>query len=71
MPIVNAAAVVKTLAHGEIVLLLNQYVYLGQGKTIRSNAQIEHNRNKVDGRSNSVGCKQCIVMLKVDVFRCL
>ena len=64
LAIVNAAAVVKALAHGEIVVIMNRYAYLGQGKTIHSSGQIEHYKNTVDDRSRAVGGKQLIVTLE-------
>ncbi len=45
LEIVTAAGVVSTTT-GQAILILHQYAYLGQGKTIHSAAQIEHYKIK-------------------------
>jgi len=40
IPIVTAGGVVKT-QHGPAIVILHQYAYTGQGKTIHSSAQLE------------------------------
>ena len=64
LPIVTAASLVETVDGDQIIVLMNQYAYLGQGKTIHSSGQIEHYKNKVDDRSKAVGGKQRIVTLE-------
>lgn len=45
---------------GHVVLILNQYAYSGEGKTIHSSGQLEWYKNKVDDRSTHVGGHQHI-----------
>ena len=63
LDIVTAAALV-TSDQGPIVLILHQYAYLGQGKTIHSSGQLEHYSIEVDDRSRVVKGKQRIVTLE-------
>ena len=59
IPIVTAGGVTKT-QRGEIILILNQYVYVGKGTSIHSSPQIEACSNKVDDKAIKVGGKQVI-----------
>jgi len=62
LPLVDATAKVET-QHGDAIIVLRQYAYLGLGRTIHSSGQIEHFKNKVHDRSRTVGGKQCIKTL--------
>ena len=53
LPIVTAAAKVETTS-GPVILLLHQYAYLGQGKTIHSSGQMEHYEIDVCDKSKKV-----------------
>ena len=59
IPIVTAGGVTKT-QRGEVILILNQYAYIGKGTLIHSSPQIEAYNNKVDDRAIKVGGKQVI-----------
>ena len=59
IPIVTAGGVTKT-QRGEVILILNQYAYVGKGTSIHSSPQIEAYNNKVDDRAIKVGGKQVI-----------
>ena len=59
IPIVTAGGVTKT-QRGEVILILNQYAYLGKGTSIQSSPQIEAYNNKVDDKSIKLGGKQII-----------
>ena len=59
LKIVDAAAKVMTQV-GPVIIIMHQYAYHGQGRTIHSAIQIEHFKNKVDDRSMRVGGQQCI-----------
>ena len=54
IPIVTAAGVTKTQRR-EVILILNQYAYVGKGTSIHSSPQIEAYSNKVDDRTIKVG----------------
>ncbi|EEC42961.1 predicted protein [Phaeodactylum tricornutum CCAP 1055/1] len=62
LDIVTAAGYTES-QNGPIILIMNQYAHLGQGKTIHSSAQLEHYRNHVEDRSRTVGGNQRIVTL--------
>ncbi len=57
--IVTAGGVTKT-QRGEVILILNQYAYVGRGTSIHSSPQIEAYKNKVDDRAIKAGGKQVI-----------
>ena len=59
IPIVTAAGVTKT-QRGEVILILDQYAYVGKGTSIHSSPQIEAYSNKVDDRAIKVGGRQVI-----------
>ena len=59
IPIVTAGGVTKT-QRGDIILILNQYAYVGKGTSIHSSPQIEAYKNKCDDRAIKVGGKQVI-----------
>ena len=63
LDIVTAAGVIET-QKGSCIAILNQYAYLGKGKTIHSSGQLEFHKNQVDDRSKKVGGKQCIQTLE-------
>ena len=52
IPIVTAAGVVDS-QHGPIVLIMNQYAHVKNGKTIHSSAQLEAHGVTVDDRAIS------------------
>ena len=54
VPIVTAGGVTKT-HRGEVIVILNQYAYTGQGTSIHSSAQIESYNNLVDDRAIKAG----------------
>ena len=60
IPIVTAAGVVES-QHGPIVLIMNQYAHLSNGKTIHSSAQLEAHGITVDDRAISNGGYQRII----------
>ena len=47
IPIVTAAGVVNT-QRGEVILIMHQYAYIPNGKTIHSAGQLEHHGIRVD-----------------------
>jgi hypothetical protein len=55
--IVTAGAFVET-NRGPVILIMNQYVHAGKGKTIHSSGQMEWFKNGVDDRSKKVGGTQ-------------
>lgn len=59
IPIVTATGVTKT-QRGEVILILNQYAYVGKGTSIHSSPQIESYSNNLDDRSTKVGGRQLI-----------
>jgi hypothetical protein len=59
LPICTGAAF--TVTHrGPVILIMHQYAYFGQGKTINASGQLEFFKNTVDEKSRIVGGKQCI-----------
>jgi len=61
IPIVTAGGVVKT-QHEPAIVILHQYAYTGQGRTIHSSAQLEWYKNDVNDKSMKVaGGLQCIL----------
>lgn len=62
LDIVTAAGIVESQC-GPIIVIINQYAYLGRDKTIHSSAQLEHYHNRVQDCSRTVGGNQCIVTL--------
>jgi len=46
---------------GEVVLIMNQYAYQGEGKTIHSPCQLEHFGQVVDDKPKTLGGRQSIV----------
>jgi hypothetical protein len=62
LPIVTAAGLV-TSTKGPLIVIMHQYAYSGQGKTIHSSGQLEHYQTKVDDRSIKVGGKQRLLTL--------
>ena len=61
LPIVTAGAVVST-QKGEVIIVMNQYVYSGFGHTIHSSIQMEAYNHYVDDKSNKAGGRQFIRM---------
>ena len=60
VPIVTAGAIIST-QHGRVILILNQYAYIGNGKTIHSSGKMEIFGNEVNDKSMKVpGGLQCI-----------
>ena len=59
LKIVDASAKVMT-QRGPVVLILRQYAWHGQGRTIHSAIQLEYYKNRVDDRSILAGGTQCI-----------
>ena len=53
LPLVTAGGVVQS-QHGPVIAILHQYAYTGQGKTIRSSAQLEWFKNEVHDHSLQV-----------------
>jgi len=53
IPIVTAGGAFKT-QHGPAIVILHQYAYTGQGKTIHSSAQLEWYKNDVNDKSMKV-----------------
>ena len=58
----TVGGVVRT-QRGEVIVVMNQYAYTGNGKTIHSSAQLESYKQKVDDRSMKVGGEQRITTL--------
>ena len=50
LDIVQAGAVVST-QHGEIIIVLNQYAWMPDSKTIHSSGQLEHYKNVINDKS--------------------
>ena len=68
LPIVTAGGVVSS-QRGEVLVILHQYAYVPQGKTIHSSIQLESFKNKVDDRSTKVaGGTQSITTLEGFTF---
>ena len=59
IPIVTSAGVAKS-QRGDIIVILNQYAYMGKGTSIHSSPQIEFYKNHVDDRAIKVGGRQLI-----------
>jgi hypothetical protein len=51
LPLVTAAAVVDTVSHEPMVVIMHQYAYTGKGKTIHPSGQLVHYKNHVDDKS--------------------
>ena len=62
LDIVQCASLANT-NHGCVNLIMNEYAYYGNGRTIHSVGQIEWHKNLVDDKSVKVGGKQCIATL--------
>ena len=62
IPIITAGAVINT-QKGEVIAIMNQYAYIGKGKTIHSCGQLEAHKQIVDDKSMKVGGKQRIETL--------
>ena len=62
IPLVTVGGVTSTI-RGEVILIMHQYAYHGENKTIHSSPQIEHSKNIVDDRSIKVGGGQHITTL--------
>jgi hypothetical protein len=61
IPIVTAGTVVKT-QRGEVILIMNQYAHMGQGKIIHSSAQLEvHGMDVNDKSLKAAGGRQRII----------
>lgn len=60
LELVSAAGLVDTNV-GPRIVILNQYAYLGKGKTIHSSGQLEYYKHEVWDKSSKVGGKQCII----------
>ena len=61
LKIAQAAALVKTVSDGNIIVIMSQYADLGHGKTIHSKGQLEHFGQIVDDTSRRSGGRQCII----------
>ena len=57
--IVDASAKITT-QRGDVIVILKNYAYHGQGRTIHSAGQIEYYKNQVNDKSMKVGGTQCI-----------
>ncbi|KAL7574030.1 hypothetical protein ACA910_015609 [Epithemia clementina (nom. ined.)] len=62
LDIVTCAGIINT-NHGNVVLIMNEYAYYGQGNSIHSVGQIEWYKNHVDDKSVNIGGTQCITFL--------
>ena len=62
MPIVTAGAVINT-QKGEVIAIMNQYAYIGKGKSIHSCGQLEAYKQVVHDKSRNVGGLQRIETL--------
>ena len=62
IPIVTTGGVVST-QKGEVIAIMHQYAYVGQGKTIHSCTQLEAHKQTVHDKSKKVGGKQWIETL--------
>ena len=61
--IVTAGAVTRT-QRGDVILIMNQYAYIENGRTIHSCAQMEIFQSDVNDKSLKIpGGKQCITTL--------
>ena len=60
--IVTAGGVTRT-QRGEVILILNQYAYVGKGTSIHSSPHMESYKTKVDDRAIKVGGRQIIQTL--------
>lgn len=48
---------------GEVIAIMHQYAYVGNGKTIHSCVQLETHKQTMHDRSKKIGGMQCIEML--------
>ena len=62
IPIVTAGGVVQS-QRGPVIAILNQYAYVGRGRSIHLSGQLEWYKNEVNDRSIKVGGKQHITTL--------
>jgi hypothetical protein len=62
IPIVTAGGVVHS-QRGPVIAILNQYAYVGRGRSIHSSCQLEWYKNEVNDRSIKVGGLQQITTL--------
>ena len=53
LPIVTVGGVVPSQL-GDVIAIMHQYAYIGEGKTIHSSAQFEHYKNDVNDKSFKV-----------------
>ena len=53
LPIVTVGGVVPS-QRGDVIVIMHQYAYMGDGKTIHSSAQLEHFENNVNDKSLKV-----------------
>ena len=63
LKVVDASALAMS-NRGPIILIMRQYAYHGQNRTIHSSLQIEYHGNYVDDRSLGAGGRQCIAFLQ-------
>ena len=67
LKMVDAAS--KTYSQrGEVIIIIHQCAYHGQGRSIISSCQVEHYKNIVHDQSMKVGGKQCIKTMDGYVF---
>ena len=67
IPIVTAGGVVNT-QKGEVILVMNQYASVRNGKTIHSSGQIESFGVTVDDKSIKVGWYQRMITPDIYIF---
>lgn len=53
LPIVTVGGVAPS-QRGDVIVIMHQYAYIGEGKTIHSSAQLEHYKNDVNDKSLKV-----------------
>ena len=60
IPIVTCGALVNT-QRGNVIVIMNQYARVRNGKTIHSCVQLEAHKHEVDDKSNTAGARQRII----------
>ena len=61
LKLAQAAALVKTMEDGPIIVIMSQYANYGIGQTVHSKGQMEHFGVIIDEKSRNAGSKQCII----------
>ena len=67
IPIVIADGATNT-QRGEVIIILNQYVYVGKGTSFHSSSQIEAYKNKVYDRAIKARGNKLLKLLMVTPF---